>query len=164
MATILWSPYRETAPLPSLPVPLLAGKDGLRTPVEAAQGTAARFPHAELVTVAATGHSVLARGLSSPRSACALRAVQSFLVGRPAPGRCPGPRSALSMPMPPGSLRDVPAPRRWPGRTGRVLAATLLTLRDAARLAQSVNPRRPSGRGTVGVIGAGLRSGASRRR
>ena len=64
------------------------------------------------------------------------------------------------MPMPPGSLRDVPAPRRWPGRTGRVLAATLLTLRDAARLAQSVNPRRPSGRGTAGVIGAGLRSGA----
>jgi pimeloyl-ACP methyl ester carboxylesterase len=30
-------PYRETAPLPSLPVPLLAGEDDLRTPVEAAQ-------------------------------------------------------------------------------------------------------------------------------
>jgi hypothetical protein len=41
-----------------------------------------------------------------------------------------------------------------------VLAATLLTLRDAAWLAQSVNPRPPLGRGTVGVIGAGLRSGA----
>jgi pimeloyl-ACP methyl ester carboxylesterase len=49
-----------------VPVLLLAGEDDLRTPVEAAQGTAARFSHAELVTVAATGHSVLARGLSSP--------------------------------------------------------------------------------------------------
>jgi hypothetical protein len=145
--------------VPAVPALLLAGEDDLRTPIEAAGATAARFPDAQLVTVAATGHSVLARGLSTPQSACALRAVQSFLAGRPAPMRCAGPRGAVPMPLPPKALGGVPAPPRLPGRRGRVVAATLLTLRDAAELALSVNPRGPSGGGTQGVIGAGLRTG-----
>lgn len=143
--------YRETAPVPPVPVLLLAGEDDLRTPVEAASRTAARFPDAQLVTVAATGHSILARGLSTPQSACALGAVQGFLAG---------PRSTLPMPLPPKALGGVPAPKSLRGPRGRVIAATLLTLRDAARLARSVNPRAPSGRGAVSVIGAGLRSGS----
>lgn len=153
-------PYREAAPLPPVPALLLAGEDDLRTPVEAARGTAARFPDAQLVTVAATGHSILARGLSTPQSACALRAVKGFLVGRREPERCAGLRATLAMPLPPRTLGRVSAPGRLSGRAGRVVTATLLTLRDAARLARSVNPRAPSGRGAVGVVGAGLRSGS----
>lgn len=151
--------YVEAAPVPPVPALMLAGEDDLRTPVEAAARTAALFPDAQLVTVAATGHSILARGLSTPQSGCALRAVQGFLAGRAAPARCAGPRTVLPMPLPPQALRRVAAPRREPGRRGRVLAAALLTLRDAATLAHSINPRGPTGRGALGVIGAGLRTG-----
>jgi pimeloyl-ACP methyl ester carboxylesterase len=116
-------------PVPDVPVLLLGGEDDLRTPIENARRVAAQFPHASLLEVPATGHSVL----GADTSGCATRAFSRFFRGRVVPTSCGGLRRQIrAEPPPPTALRRVSPPRSERGTRGRALAAVWLTLRDVA--------------------------------
>jgi pimeloyl-ACP methyl ester carboxylesterase len=127
----------DDRPLPNLPTLIVGGEADLRTPVENAQKLAATLPHASLVALPKTGHSAL----DSDLSGCALRALDQFFADKPVAAQCPRPGRALQelisevlfppSPVPPRALSVLGAPRRLPGRPGRTIRATELTVRDA---------------------------------
>ena len=72
--------------LPDVPVLMLSGQMDLRTPNETARSAAADWPHAQVLTIPNTGHSVLTADFSG----CATGAARRFLRGQTVPARCRG--------------------------------------------------------------------------
>ena len=75
------APYAAPAAgsLPDVPVLMLSGEVDLRTPNEGARSAAADWPHAQVLVVPNTGHSVLTADLTN----CTSRAVRNFFRDRP---------------------------------------------------------------------------------
>ena len=121
------APALGPGPLPDVPVLLLKGEDDLRTPNEGARSAAADWPHAQVLVVPNTGHSVLTADLTN----CTSRAVRNFFRDRPWPPpagaahRCSG-RSRL------GAWRcaSCGSARRARGQRGEAINALELTLFD----------------------------------
>jgi pimeloyl-ACP methyl ester carboxylesterase len=130
-------PAAATAPalapgtLPDVPVLVLEGEEDLRTPVEAGQRVAARFPQATLVRVPKTAHAVLGQ----PGAKCAQTVVKRWFAGKPlGENPCAGAhRTERVRPRLPATLGAVQPYKGVPGRRGRTLEATLLTLTDLYR-------------------------------
>jgi len=129
----------STAPLPDVPVLVLAGREDARGGTAVADRVAARFPSAQRVDVPHGGHALLAT------RACARTAMQRFLGGRPAGTPCrSGGRSVIPPPWAPATLAGTrPAPFAA-GTRGRTLRAVAIALEDAvfaARLAEGTAAR-----------------------
>ena len=151
------APPPATAPMPNVPVLLLAGEDDLRTPVENARRVAARFPQAQLVVAPATGHSVL----GSDPSPCARRAFDRFFRGGRVPSHCGKVRRAFfPQPPPPTRLSRVRRLSGVTGLRGRTLVAVRLTLRDVLEDAVTELVFDPRSRDIA--RGGGLRGGTYR--
>jgi pimeloyl-ACP methyl ester carboxylesterase len=138
--------------LPDVPVLMLSGQVDLRTPNETARSAAARWPHAQVLTIPDTGHSVL----SADYSNCSLRAARRFLRGQSVSTRCP--RSAqlfFALPPAPVSLSQLRAARGVPGIRGRAINAAQLTLFDVTLESLSALLAGPS----LNLRGGGLRGG-----
>jgi pimeloyl-ACP methyl ester carboxylesterase len=139
-----------TGPPPDVPVLLLEGRQDTRTPVADAQAVAALFPHATLVTVPWTGHSVVGTDLTD----CSQSALASFFSTGTA-GQCP----ATPAPVPlsriaPTSVARLRTPRGVGGRPGKTVAAVASALSD--------NLRQSIAAAALGlpIAGGGLRGGS----
>jgi pimeloyl-ACP methyl ester carboxylesterase len=113
-------------PLPDVPVLIISGDRDIRTPTAGAVALAAQFPHAQVLVVPGSGHSVL------DRSPCAANAVRSWLTGAAPPSTC----TRLKLGVPPlarwtRSVATMPPAPGFSGRLGRTVAALLQTLHDA---------------------------------
>ena len=109
--------------LPDVPVLMLSGQMDLRTPNETARSAAADWPHAQVLTIPNTGHSVLTADFSG----CAIGAARRFLRGRSVPARCRG-GLQLFYALPPAPLVAEGAA----GRPGRARCARAGDQRGAA--------------------------------
>lgn len=112
--------------LPDVPTLILSGDVDLRTPRGYATALAARLPHAQLVTVPYTGHSVLGSDLGD----CASSAVKAFFAGH-AVRACARPRRAqLLAPADPPTRRfaHLRPHRGLPPHIGRTVTAVQETL------------------------------------
>jgi pimeloyl-ACP methyl ester carboxylesterase len=141
------APALGPGPLPDVPVLVLEGQEDLRTPVEAGQRVAARFPHATVVTVPKTAHAVLGQ----PGAKCAQAVVRRWFAGKAQPAQpCANatrrPRVRAKLPASLGAVKPAPGTN---GRPGRTLAATLLTLTDLYRESAQISVLldRPRGGG-----------------
>lgn len=107
--------------LPDVPALILSGDVDLRTPRSYALALAARLPHAQVLAVPQTGHSVL----GSEPSGCAADAVKAFFARRAAPACGRPKRSDFLTPagVPPRRLRDLRAHGGLPSRVGRTVTA-----------------------------------------
>jgi pimeloyl-ACP methyl ester carboxylesterase len=114
--------------LPDVPVLMLSGQMDLRTPVEGAERAASRWPHAQVLTIPNTGHSVL----TTDYSKCTHNAAARFLRGQTVAARCPRKGSPLffAIAPPPLSLGQLRAAPGVPGRRGQAIYAAELTLVD----------------------------------
>jgi pimeloyl-ACP methyl ester carboxylesterase len=140
-------------PLPVVPTLILDGGSDLRTPLEDAQGVAARIPGgAVFVPVPYTGHSVV----TSDFSDCAKSALAAFFAGTPVP-QCTNAKPIIpATPIAPTRLSRVP------GRTKalKTVAAVNGSVRDI-RL-QFLGDEIAAGRAAPpGSKVAGLRSGGA---
>ncbi|MDT7713281.1 MAG: hypothetical protein QOG46_2015 [Pseudonocardiales bacterium] len=122
------APALGPGPLPDVPVLVLEGQEDLRTPLEAGQKVAARFPQATVVAVPKTAHAVLGQ----PGAKCAQTVVRRWFAGRPLGDKpcATAHRASRVQPLLPATLAAVAPHKGVPGRT---LAATLLTLTDLYR-------------------------------
>jgi hypothetical protein len=108
---------------------MVSGELDLRTPVEAARGALADWPHARLLLAPDTGHSTLSADLSG----CVLRAARRFLRGGSVPASCRRGRTLFPpLPPPPASLAELRPAAGVPGRPGRTVRAVEVTLLDVA--------------------------------
>jgi len=108
-------------PVPDVPTLILSGDVDLRTPRSYAVALAPRLPHAQVVTVPQTGHSVL----GSDPSGCAGSAVKAFFAGSAA-AACGRPRrSTFLAPVDPPTRRfsNLRPRRGLPPHVGRTVAA-----------------------------------------
>ena len=98
--------------LPDVPVLMLSGQMDLRTPVETARSAAADWPHAQVLTIPDTGHSVL----TADYSGCTHEAAGALpRAARPSPARCKrGARDFFALPPAPLSLSELRAARGVP--------------------------------------------------
>jgi pimeloyl-ACP methyl ester carboxylesterase len=113
--------------LPDVPVLMLSGQMDLRTPNATARSAAADWPHAKVLTIPNTGHSVLTADFSG----CAVGAARRFLRGRSVPARCRGGVPLLyALPPAPLSLRELRAARGVRGARGQAINAVQLTVLD----------------------------------
>ena len=87
-------------PLPDVPMLAISGGFDMRTPTEGAASVVARFPQGKLLVVPGIGHSTV----TADFSACAARAVHSWMTNAPVPATCARPK-ALVVPVP-----ALPAP------------------------------------------------------
>jgi pimeloyl-ACP methyl ester carboxylesterase len=113
-------------PLPDVPVLIISGDRDIRTPTAGADALAGQFPHAQVLVVPGSGHSVL------DRSQCAAGAVRSWLNGGASPSTC----TRLQLGVPPlarwtRTVATTPPARGYSGRLGRTVAALLQTVHDA---------------------------------
>lgn len=137
--------------LPDVPVLVLDGLSDLRTPVEDAKAVAARFPHAQVVAVPHSGHSVL----GTEPGTCAKSALAAFAAGG-AVQPCPAVENPYSpTPRPPLSLAKVKPAGGFSPKIGRTINAVTATLTDARR--QVIGRALGSGRLPSAV--GGLRRG-----
>lgn len=114
------------APLPDVPTLILSGDEDLRTPRKDAELLAAQLRSATLVTVPETGHSVLSTEIDD----CAAKALQRFFSGRRVRDCAPRRRRLLdAQSPPPRSFSELSPTGGAPGRPGRTLTATTVTLR-----------------------------------
>jgi pimeloyl-ACP methyl ester carboxylesterase len=125
------SPAPYAAPpagsLPDVPVLMLSGEVDLRTPNETARSAAADWPHAQVLVVPNTGHSVLTADLTS----CTSRAVRNFFRGRSVAATCRrGLPLLAALPPAPLVLRQLRAVPGVPGERGAAINAAELTLFD----------------------------------
>jgi len=120
------APSRD--PLPDVPTLLLSGRLDTRTPVENAREVQALLPHAQLLTVAGTGHDVL----DSDVTGCAARALRRFADGAPIGAPCAGRTNAVGvLARPPLALSAYRSAPGVGGRRGRLLFAALDAVADA---------------------------------
>jgi pimeloyl-ACP methyl ester carboxylesterase len=83
-------------PLPNVPVLAISGAFDMRTPTASAVSVLSRFPQGQLLVVPGVGHSVT----TADPSACAARAVRTWITGGAIPSQCP-----RSQPL----LKPIPA-------------------------------------------------------
>jgi len=138
-------------PLPDLPTLLIEGQDDLRTPVEGAEKLAALLPHATLLAVPGTGHSVLGADLTG----CSDRALKAFFANRPVSTSCKrrGGRIRPDGPIP-GSFGGL-KPAAAHGKAGRTVSAAALTVFDVLEQSADSLLSNPFGL----IRGGGLRAG-----
>jgi len=139
--------------LPDVPVLMLSGQMDLRTPVEGAERAASRWPHAQVLTIPSTGHSVL----TADYSKCTHNAAVRFLRGQAVAARCPRKGSSLffAIAPPPRSLSQLRAAPGVPGRRGQAIYAAELTLFDVEiEFLSSVLATQ-----SLNIHGGGLRGG-----
>jgi pimeloyl-ACP methyl ester carboxylesterase len=142
----------STDPLPDVPALLLSGLLDTRTPTENARELLALLPHAQLLTVAGTGHDVL----DSDITGCAARALRRFADGLRIGTPCAGRTNAVTVQSRPAtSLNDYRSAPGVGGRRGRVLFAALDTVGDAQLTALQTLYA-----GYRRLQGGGLRSGS----
>ncbi len=124
--------------LPDVPVLMLSGQMDLRTPNATARSAAADWPHAKVLTIPNTGHSVLTADFSG----CAVGAARRFLRGRSVPARCRGGVPLFyALPPAPLSLRELRAARGVRGARGQAINAVQLTVLDVTLESLSVAVR-----------------------
>jgi pimeloyl-ACP methyl ester carboxylesterase len=113
--------------LPDVPVLMLDGQMDLRTPIEGARRAASRWPHAQVLTIPNTGHSVL----TADYSRCTHNAAVRFLRGQTVAARCPhSAQFFFALPPAPRSLNELRAAPGVRGRRGQAISAAELTLFD----------------------------------
>lgn len=150
------APPPEPGPMPDVPVLVLAGPETVRSSLETARRTAARFPHAKLLET-----PDLLPFLGFRLNACASRAALRFLSGQRVQDRCPRGTPSLPPASPaPVSLSELAPVGGVPGRPGRLLHALSLTFGDLvdsfyADALLDIGP----GEFDVGVRAGGLRGG-----
>jgi pimeloyl-ACP methyl ester carboxylesterase len=109
-------------PLPNVPMLAISGGFDMRTPTEGAASVVARFPQGKLLVVPGIGHSTV----TADFSACAARAVHSWMTNAPVPTTCARPK-ALVVPVPalppPGPAN--PKHRASPAATFSVATKTI---------------------------------------
>jgi pimeloyl-ACP methyl ester carboxylesterase len=88
---------------PDVPVLVLSGRDDIRTPLEDAQRVAAAYPHATVLTVPGTGHSVL----TSETGDCALTGLLGFLGKTPVAPCAPTAPTLEASPYRPVSIANA---------------------------------------------------------
>lgn len=145
---------QPAAPLPDVPTLILSGDDDLRTPRRDALTLAAALPSARVVTVPATGHSVLGSDLEG----CALMQTARFFAGRSVRDCGGDPTFIDPVGLPPTRFGQLPAARGLPPRVGRTVAAVSLTLDDVgmallSRLGELMSDS------SDGIAAGGLRGG-----
>lgn len=142
---------QSAAAIPDVPTLILSGLADLRTPVEGARKLASEIPHAQLVTLAGSGHDVF----DADTTGCVDVAIDRFLrdrpVGRPCRGKSVEPRLTL---VPPRSLADVRVVPGLPTRPGRIVRAAVSTVADA-----STSDNEAYYAGFQDTSGGGLRGG-----
>ena len=112
-------------PLPNVPTLVLDGAADLRTPIAQAQRGVAGIPDAQVVSVPATGHSVLGSDLGT----CAADALKAFAASAVIPA-CGAPDTTFSpSPVPPLRLSQL----RGKTRIDRTLSAVRATIIDVKR-------------------------------
>lgn len=129
------APVHPDRGLPDVPVLVLGGTEDTRTPLEAGQGVAARFPRAAVVAVPGTAHAVLGQ------RPCAARILRRFFADRALGEPCAGLTGAPLLPQAPAS------------RTG-------LTVREAVRLTLADLRSEHAMRLFPPIRGGGLRGGS----
>jgi pimeloyl-ACP methyl ester carboxylesterase len=147
------APYGPPAgSLPDVPVLMLDGQMDLRTSVEGARSAAADWPHAQVLTIPNTGHSVLTADFSR----CSRHAARRFLAGQSVPASCRSGSSPLfAFPPAPLSLVQLRPARGVRGERGRAISAVELTLFDVSvEYLSSI-----LGGGSLDLHGGGLRGG-----
>jgi len=132
-------PPPAQSPLPDVPTLILSGEQDLRTPTANAREVAARIPHAQLLLVPYTGHSVL----GSDFSGCAESAVETFFgdtlgavgaVGAQPIQPCTTTQNPFApTPITPTKLAYIHPPAVLPGKPGQILTAVLDTILDLNR-------------------------------
>jgi pimeloyl-ACP methyl ester carboxylesterase len=108
------------------PTLIISGADDLRTPYEQDLTIAAGYSDAQLLQVPDVGHSTV----STDQTGCARKAMIEFLAAGQAPASCPSSSEAQALPLPPPSLREVPAAASSSRLAGQVAAAAAMTLED----------------------------------
>jgi hypothetical protein len=109
-------------PLPNVPMLAISGGFDMRTPTAGAASVVGRFPQGHLLVVPGVGHSTV----TADFSACAARAVRTWMTGGVVPASCARPK-ALVAPVPalpaPGSAK--PAQPASPAKTYSVVTRTV---------------------------------------
>jgi pimeloyl-ACP methyl ester carboxylesterase len=123
------APATVPGPNPDVPVLIFSGRDDVLTPYEDALTVARQFPHATIVRVPNTGHSV-ATTAPGASATCVQDAFAQFFAGAPV-ADCPavGP-NVPPTPVDPTSLAAL-RPTGAKGLAGRTATAALDTLRDS---------------------------------
>ena len=118
-------PPPEPGPMPDVPVLVLAAPETVRSALETARRTAARFPRGKLLQTPGL------RPLGFGASYCAALAAERFLNGRRVQDRCPRAAPLIApAPPPPRSLAELRPVDGVPGRRGRLLRAFAVTFGD----------------------------------
>jgi hypothetical protein len=144
------APALGSGPLPDVPVLVLEGQEDMRTPLEVGTRLATRFAHATVVSVPKAGHGVVGQS----GAGCVATVLRRFFADRAVGAPCRRARRAARVrPLLPTALRFIPPRKGTPGKPGRTLAGTLLTLEDFYREYYTAALLLPTARG------GGLRRG-----
>jgi pimeloyl-ACP methyl ester carboxylesterase len=124
-------PATPPAPAPpagisAVPTLLLSGDDDLRTPYEQTLAVAAGYSNGQLLRIPDTGHSTVTTDLTG----CAKSAMIGFLTTGQAPASCPNSSEAQALPLPPTSLKQLPAATSRSRIAGQVANAAAITIED----------------------------------
>src|SRR4051794_25748249 len=121
-------PAQVAGTAPDVPVLVLSGRDDTLTPYEDALTVARQFPHATVVRVPNTGHSVVT---TAPGDAgvCVQTALASFLAGTPVADCAASAPDVPPTAVDPVSLAALPATGAK-GLAGKTATAALRTVQD----------------------------------
>jgi pimeloyl-ACP methyl ester carboxylesterase len=112
-------------PLPDVPVLAVSGGFDMRTPTAGAASVVAKFPQGKLLVVPGVGHSTV----TADFSACAARAVHSWMTGGVVPAGCPRSKPlVVDVPGLPAPGTVKPAHPATPAKT---LSTVSKTVREA---------------------------------
>jgi pimeloyl-ACP methyl ester carboxylesterase len=112
-------------PLPNVPVLAVSGGFDMRTPTAGAASVIAKFPQGKLLVVPGVGHSTV----TADFSACAARAVHSWMTSATVPTSCPRSKPlVVDVPAFPAPGQAQPAHRASPAQT---IVTVSKTLREA---------------------------------
>jgi pimeloyl-ACP methyl ester carboxylesterase len=112
-------------PRPNVPVLAVSGGFDMRTPTAGAASVVARFPQGKLLVVPGVGHSTV----TADFSACAARAVHTWMTGGVVPSGCPRSKPlVVDVPGLPVPGQAKPAHRATPAKT---LVTVSKTVREA---------------------------------
>jgi pimeloyl-ACP methyl ester carboxylesterase len=110
----------------AVPTLLLSGDDDLRTPYEQTLTVAAGYSDGQLLRIPDTGHSTVTTDLTG----CAKSAMIGFLTTGQDPASCPNSSEAQALPLPPTSLKQLPAAASRSRIAGQVANAAAITIED----------------------------------